>query len=435
MQAGDTSADLDYQGTTALGLNGGTIKDAAGNNGTLTLASPGAVNSLGANKAIVIDGVVPTVSSVNSSTANGNYKVGDTVSVQVNFSEAVTVTGTPQLTLETGTTDRVVNYASGSGTSTLTFTYTVQAGDTSADLDYQGTTALGLNGGTIKDAAGNNGTLTLASPGAANSLGANKAIVIDGVLPTASIVVADTALAIGETSTVTITFNEAVTGLTIADFTVANGVLSGLGTSDGGITWTATLTPTASITDPTNVITLDNTGVADAAGNAGTGTTDSNNYAIDSQRPTASIVVADTALAAGETSLVTITFSEAVTGFTNADLTVANGTLSAVSSSDGGVTWTATLTPTASVQDATNLITLDNTGVADAAGNAGTGSTDSNNYAIDSQRPTASIVVADTALAAGETSLVTITFSEAVTGFTNADVDHRQRHPKRRQFR
>jgi hypothetical protein len=50
--------------------------------------------------------------------------------------------------------------------------------------------------------------------------------------------------------------------------------------------------------------------------------------------------MADTALKIGETSLVTITFSEAVTGFTNADLTIANGTLSAVSSSDGGITWT-----------------------------------------------------------------------------------------------
>jgi len=45
----------------------------------------------------------------------------------VTFSEAVTVTGTPQLTLETGATDRVVNYVSGSGTNTLTFNYTVQA--------------------------------------------------------------------------------------------------------------------------------------------------------------------------------------------------------------------------------------------------------------------------------------------------------------------
>ena len=171
-----------------------------------------------------------------------------------------------------------------------------------------------------------------------------------------------------------------------------------MSSSDGGITWTATFTPTASITDATNLITLDNTGVSDLAGNAGSGTTDSNNYAIDTVRPTATIVVADTALRIGETSLVTITFSEAVSGFTNADLTIANGTLTAVSSSDGGITWTATFTPTASITDTTNLITLDNTGVSDLAGNAGSGTTDSNNYAIDTVRPTATIVVADTAL-------------------------------------
>ena len=76
----------------------------------------------------------------------------------------MTVTGTPQLTLETGDTDRDVDYASGSGSTTLTFTYTVQSGDTSSDLDYKATTSLGLNSGTIKDAAGNAATLTLATP-------------------------------------------------------------------------------------------------------------------------------------------------------------------------------------------------------------------------------------------------------------------------------
>ncbi|WP_297338256.1 Ig-like domain-containing protein, partial [Algoriphagus sp.] len=123
--------------------------------------------------------------------------------------------------------------------------------------------------------------------------------------------------------------------------------------------------------------------------------------------PTATIEVLDTQLRAGETSLVTITFSEAVAGFTTADLTVANGTLSGLSSSDGGITWTVILTPSAGVTDATNVITLDNTGIADQAGNAGSGSTDSNNYAIDTQRPTATIEVLDTQLRAGETSLVT----------------------------
>ena len=39
----------------------------------------------------------------------------------------------------------------------------------------------------------------------------------------------------------------------------------------------------------------------------------------------------------------TITFSEAVNNFTNAATINANGTLTAVSSSKGGLTWTATL--------------------------------------------------------------------------------------------
>lgn len=54
-------------------------------------------------------------------------------------------------------------------------------------------------------------------------------------------------------------------------------------------------------------------------------------------RPTASVLVADTALVIGKTSLVTVTFNEAVTGFTNADLTTSGGTLGAVSSSDGAL--------------------------------------------------------------------------------------------------
>jgi hypothetical protein len=134
---------------------------------------------------ISLDTTAPTVSSVTSSTANGTYKVGDAISIQVTFSESVTVTGTPQLTLETGGTDAVVDYASGSGGAALTFTYTVGNGHTSADLDYSGTSALALNGGTIKDAANNAATLTLASPGASNSLGNNKALVVNNP-PTAT---------------------------------------------------------------------------------------------------------------------------------------------------------------------------------------------------------------------------------------------------------
>ena len=44
---------------------------------------------------------VPTVTNVTSTTSDGTLKVGDVAAITVTFSEAVTVTGTPQLTLET----------------------------------------------------------------------------------------------------------------------------------------------------------------------------------------------------------------------------------------------------------------------------------------------------------------------------------------------
>lgn len=120
-----------------------------------------------------------TVTSVSASSSNGEYGTGSTVYVTVTFGKAVTVTGAPYITLETGTTDRNATYSSGSGTTTLTFAYTVQSGDASADLDYTCTSALNLNSGTIATAGGVNAVLTLASPGAANSLGANKSITIN----------------------------------------------------------------------------------------------------------------------------------------------------------------------------------------------------------------------------------------------------------------
>ncbi|QGU87251.1 Ig-like domain-containing protein [Erwinia sorbitola] len=369
--------------------------------------------------------IAPAVVSVSATTANGAYKAGDTVMVTVNFSSVVMVNttgGTPTLLLETGTIDRLATYVSGSGTSQLIFSYTVSNGDQSADLNYVSSSSLALNGSTISDSNSVNATLTLPDTGAQYSLGWGKNIVIDTQLPTATITLSDTALKTGETATVTIIFSEAVSGFDNSDLTVANGTLSAVSSADGGVTWIATFTPDSSVTDNTNTIGLAMSGVHDVAGNNGSGNVSSPNYAIDTLRPTASIVVADNTLTAGETSLVTITFNEAVTGFTLADLSVENGVMSGLSTSDGGITWTATLTPVSNASDATNVITLANSGVADLAGNAGSGTTNSNNFSVSTRQPTSTIVIADNTLNIGKTSQVTITFSEAVTGFTNADL-------------
>jgi len=226
VQAGDTSSHLDYVATDSLTLNGGTIRDAASNDATLTLPTPGGPGSLSANTNIVIDTTSPVVANVTSTNADGSYKAGATISVTVTFSKVVNVTGVPTLTLATGAINRAASYLSGSGTNTLTFNYTVQAGDTSSHLDYVATGSLALNGGTIRDTVNNDATLTLPTPGAAGSLGANKNIVIDTTSPTVTNVTstnADGTYNSGDTITVTITFSEATNVTGIPTLTLATG--------------------------------------------------------------------------------------------------------------------------------------------------------------------------------------------------------------------
>ncbi len=158
------------------------------------------------------------VINVTSTTENDYYKVGSAVDITIQFSDVVAVTGTPQLTLETGTTDAVVNYSSGTGTDTLTFIYTVGADETSSDLDYVSTSALTLNGGTIKNGSCD-ADLTLPAPGAANSLGNNKALVVDTTAPTVTIIsCADSTPTNAASVDFSVTFSEPVSDIEKGDF-------------------------------------------------------------------------------------------------------------------------------------------------------------------------------------------------------------------------
>ena len=134
----------------------------------------------------MIDGVVPTITNVTSTVSDGSFKINDVIPITITFDDVVTVSGTPQITLETGTSDAVVNYTYGSGTNTLTFFYAVAEGHVSSDLDYVATNSLALNSGTINDGSGNAANLTLAIPGNSGSLSNNKTLVLDAVVPTIS---------------------------------------------------------------------------------------------------------------------------------------------------------------------------------------------------------------------------------------------------------
>ena len=123
--AGQNTPDLVV---SAVNLNGATIKDGAGNAASLSLTGL----TQGSPQ---IDTTSPTVSSVTATA--GDYDAGKVLTLTLNMSEAVNVTGTPTLTLNDGGT---ASYVSGSGSSALVFSYTVAAGQNTAALQVTGVT-------------------------------------------------------------------------------------------------------------------------------------------------------------------------------------------------------------------------------------------------------------------------------------------------------
>lgn len=107
------------------------VTDIAGNSTTFNTSS----------STVTVDQTIPTITNVTSPDADGYKKLGDTVTIRVTTSRSVNVTGTPKIALETGTIDGEATYSSGSGGTTLSFSYTVGAGELSSDLNYESTTA------------------------------------------------------------------------------------------------------------------------------------------------------------------------------------------------------------------------------------------------------------------------------------------------------
>jgi hypothetical protein len=216
-------------------INGGT------NTPALTTDQRGQSRAAGGTADIGAFESLTVITDVSSSTANGPYGVGAVIFIDVTFNAPVTVTGTPQLTLETGATAAVAAYTAGSGSDTLTFTYTVAAGHTSPNLDYLSSTALALNGGTINDAGGIPTALTLPVPGAVGSLGANKNLVIETTVP-ALVITPNGITTMDNPIVFTFQFSEPVQNFVAGDVVVTGGT-PGTFTALDGDTYTLTVTP------------------------------------------------------------------------------------------------------------------------------------------------------------------------------------------------
>jgi Ca2+-binding RTX toxin-like protein len=435
--AGQNTADLTV---TALNLNGGTIKDVAGNTAVVTGAASNPAGIL------VVDTTAPAVSSVTTSPGSGNVILGQVVTLTVNFSESVTVNtsgGTPTLALNDG---GVATYTGGSGTGALTFSYTVAAGQSTSDLTV---TALNLNGGTIKDAGGNAAVVTGAVTNPAGVL------LIDGNAPTATSIAATGTgitsgsgiLNAGKVVTLKATLNEAATVTT-------TGGTPSLALNDGGVatytsgSGTTALTFTYTVAAGQNTPDLTVTGlnlnggtVKDAAGNtavitgnpAGTLQIDTTSPGVNSVATSGTGITAGTGvLNAGKVVTLTANFSENVTVVTTGGkptLTLNDGGTATYASGSGTAALAFTYTVAAGQNTADLAVTalnLNGGTIKDAAGNAavvtGAVTNPAGTLQIDTTASTvASVVASGSGITAGTGSLnagkvvtLTVNFNESV---------------------
>jgi hypothetical protein len=159
--------------------------------------------------ATVLD--VSTTTTPNSTLLNTQ-----TLNVRVDFNAPVTVTGAPQVALN-DSLHSVATYQSGNGTSSLNFSLTVPVNDTAARVDYTGSNALALNGGTIIDLNDPGAAdLTLPAPASANDVLYANNIAIDSNLATVT-GVAPSAGPLTSGTSVTITGTD-FTGATAVNF-------------------------------------------------------------------------------------------------------------------------------------------------------------------------------------------------------------------------
>lgn len=427
-----STGQLDSTGISvgsAIELNGATLRDAVGNNAQLGL------DGLPPTDGVLIDAVAPSVATVGVP-APGAYNAGDVLQFTVNTSEPViidTSSGTPRVALNIGGVTRYAEYVSGSGTSALVFAYTIQAGNNAAAGIAVGG-SIDLNGGTARDAAGNALNLALNNPGSGSG------IVIDTTAPQVSdIVRVDTTPTNAGSVRYTVTFDESVSGVDSADFSLAF-----TGSANGRIA------SVQQVNGRTYVILVDNlsgagnvrldlnasgTGISDAAGNPITGGLAGSSYSIDRVAPSVSSVGVPPAgtYVAGAQLDFTVNTNEAVLvdtgdGAPRLAITLDNGRVVYADylSGSGGTALVFRLNVTSGMAGNSSFtvasgIDLNGATIRDARGNdAQTGLNNVGNTSgilVDARAPRPSSIVVDGPVLPTDRSLsFTLTFDEAVSG-------------------
>ncbi|MBI4867741.1 MAG: hypothetical protein HY816_12390, partial [Candidatus Wallbacteria bacterium] len=266
---------------------------------TISASDPGG-NAVAStpNNSFTLDSTAPGYSSVVYSKSPNHYKGGETLTVTVTFTEAITPTN-PTISISGGTVglSTISNAALTQGSSRSIWIYTRAVNGS----DASGTRTISYD---AQDAAGNAaGTPTIAQ------------FTIDNVVPTISSLTYNKASQLyrAESFVVTATFSEDVTPnaptITIITGNVGGSAVSGTAMAQAGSRQVWTFSTTILTGNPNGGRTVTVAG-SDAAGNA-VASTPNNAFTIDTAAPTATLAFSKVnRVYSSETFAVTATFNE-----------------------------------------------------------------------------------------------------------------------------
>ncbi len=370
-----------YEGSVGLNIAGGSDIIAISDSTPITASEPALPAD---DQTYTLDNTAPvlTISTTESDPTNSSPFV-------VTFSFTEDVTGFD------GTDISTTNVSGGLLNIIDAATYysdIIPAADGSVTFD--------VVAGAAQDAAGNNSTSDSFS------------IVYDGTAPGVAISSLEADPTNISPFSISIAFDEDVTGFDVSDLAVTNGTAGNFATTDAA-NYTADITPTA---DGVVDVDIASAAATDPAGNNNTAaTTFSIEY--DSTAPNVAITSLETSPTNANPIAVTVTFDEIVTGFDVSDLAVTNGTAGNFVNVDGAE-YTANITPAA---DGSVDVDIASAAAADPAGN------DSNaaaTFSIDYDGTAPTVAISSAALDPINSGVIPldITFSEDVTGFDITDI-------------
>ena len=369
--------------------------------------------SMDATATVRIDNVDPEVTEIRIPMTAGNEPEPQNTdfNITVVFSESVTDFDATDLTITAPTEIQdTVTATPLSGATETEYTFNISPISGAQIPIFEGDITITVNENAAKDTAGNNSTAS--DPATVH---------FDTILPEVQGITGIPTMTTKDPFDITITFTEKVTGFDLTHIVINQGADASPPSGTDGMNYTVNIQPHPDYEGPVTITVRPSTNVVtDLAGNSYITDSASATAQIDTLPPKVQDITGIPTTDTKDFFDITITFTEEVTGFQAAHLTI-EGPATAMLKPEvsGGKVYTLTITPTPNSEDPVTMI-IHKDLFKDLPGNFNAASSRTAPFHVDTIAPT--VAIGALTMEQNEAFDITITFDEEVTEFQAADL-------------